>query len=155
MDKAIAALEPIVREEPTYQDSLTLLGRAYYRKGRYEDARQILQRALLVNKEDEIAWLVLGLTQLRVGENDKGLEILKGAVTLLSKVSRSGYRNFPDWDSKGLVRSYISRSVQQITKEPEAKDRLIQTVETLLARVDDEENFQRIDAPRRSLRERG
>jgi len=55
MDKAVVALETVVREDPTYKDSLTLLGRAYYRKGRYEDARQILKRALAVNNEDEIA----------------------------------------------------------------------------------------------------
>jgi len=49
MDKAVVALETVVREDPTYKDSLTLLGRAYYRKGRYEDAGQILKRALAVN----------------------------------------------------------------------------------------------------------
>lgn len=144
MDRAIAALDSVVREDPTYRDSLTLLGRAYYNKGNYEVARQILQRALLVNKEDEIAWMVLGLSQLRLGEDDQGMETLQGAITLISKVSRRGYRDFAEWDSKGLVRSYISRSVVEVRKGPDGKANLIRTGETLLSRMDDEENYQRV-----------
>jgi tetratricopeptide (TPR) repeat protein len=143
MDKAIAALDSVVNDDPTYKDSLTLLGRAYYNKGNYEVARQVLQRALLVNKEDEIAWLALGLAQLRLGEDEKGIETLQGAITLISKVSRSGYRGFPNWDSKGLVRSYIARSVVDVRKGPGAKASLIRNIETLLARIDDEENYQK------------
>jgi tetratricopeptide (TPR) repeat protein len=142
MDRAINALDSVVREDPTYRDSLTLLGRAYYNKGNYEVARQILQRALLVKKDDEIAWVTLGMAQLQLGEAEKGIETLQGAITLISKVSRSGYRNFPQWDSKGLVRSYISRSVVEIRKGPEGKANLIRTCETLLSRIDDEENYQ-------------
>ncbi|HEX9444639.1 MAG TPA: tetratricopeptide repeat protein, partial [Candidatus Binatia bacterium] len=36
MDKAIVALDQVVRDDPTYKDSLTLLGRAYYNKSQYE-----------------------------------------------------------------------------------------------------------------------
>lgn len=143
MGKAIADLDGIVRDDPTYKDSLTLLGRAYYKQGTYETSRQILQRAVRVNKEDEIAWLTLGMAQLRLGEDDKGLETLQGAVTLLSKVSKSGYRSFDEWDSKGLVRSYISRSVVELRKGPDAKQSLLRTCEALLARIDDEEYYQR------------
>jgi len=143
MDKAVTALDSVVRDDPTYRDSLTLLGRAYYNKGNYEVARQILQRALLVKKDDEIAWIALGIAQLQLGEDEKGIETLQGAITLISKVSQSGYRNFPQWDSKGLVRSYISRSVVEIRKGPEAKASLIRNCETLLSRMDDEENYQK------------
>src|SRR5678815_4095245 len=38
MDRAVVALEAVVMADPTYKDSLTYLGRAYYRKGRYQDA---------------------------------------------------------------------------------------------------------------------
>ncbi len=31
MDLAVVTLETVVRDDPTYKDSLTLLGRAYYR----------------------------------------------------------------------------------------------------------------------------
>jgi tetratricopeptide (TPR) repeat protein len=144
MDTAVAALDSVVRDDPTYKDSLTLLGRAYYNKGNYEVARQILQRALLVKKDDEIAWTALGLAQLQLGEDEKGIETLQGAITLISKVSRGGYRGFPQWDGKGLVRTYISRSVVEVRKGPEGKASLIRTCETLLARMDDEENYQSV-----------
>jgi tetratricopeptide (TPR) repeat protein len=144
MDRAVADLEAVVKEDPTYRDSLTLLGRAYYRKGRYQDAIQILQRALAVNKDDEIAWLTLGMTQLQLGQNEKGLETLKGAVTLISKVVTRGYRGYPEWDIKGSVRNAISRTAFEVTKGAEAKDNILRACDTLLARMDDEESFQRM-----------
>ncbi len=52
MEKAVVDLQGIVQEDPTYKDSLTLLGRAYYNQGSYEASRQIIQRALRVNQED-------------------------------------------------------------------------------------------------------
>jgi tetratricopeptide (TPR) repeat protein len=147
MEKAIADLSDIVREDPTYKDSLTLLGRAYYNQGTYETSRQMLQRALRVNKEDEVAWLTLGMAQLRLGEDQKGIETLQGAITLVSKVSKPGYRGYAEWDSKGIVRSYISRSVVEIRKGLDAKPSLLRTCEALLLRMDDEEHFQKMAVP--------
>ena len=147
MDMAVAALEAVVLEDPKYRDSLTLLGRAYYRKGRYQDANQILQRALVVNKDDEIAWLTLGMTQLQLGDEEKGVATLKGAITLVSKVSTRGYRYYPEWDVKGSVRSAINRSALEVTKGAEAKQEILRACDTLLARMDDEENFQKNVAP--------
>jgi len=153
MDTAILALESVVRENPSYRDSLTLLGRAYYRVGRYQHARQVVARALAVNKVDEIAWLVLGMAQLRLGEDEKGLEAMKGAITLLSKLSTDGYRDYPEWDNNGNVRSAIRRTVVPITKGLEQKDDILRAAENLLARLDEEENFWRREAPRRERRE--
>lgn len=155
MDRAIIALESVVKENPSHRDSLTLLGRAYYRRGRYEDARQILMRAVAVNKDDEIAWLVLSMAMLRLGENEKGLETLKGAITLLSKVSVNGYRDFPVWDINGLVRSSIRTTVHLATKGLEEKENLLRAAETLLTRLDEEENFQRFETPRQRRKDLG
>jgi tetratricopeptide (TPR) repeat protein len=138
VDKAILALEEVVREDPTYQDSLTLLGRAYYKKGRYRDAFEILKRATAVNPEDEIAWITLGLTQLRLGDDQRGLESLKGGVTLLNKASIDGYKGIGFWDKNGSVRNAIRQSVFLLMKEGQAKDEIIRSGEVLLVRVDDE-----------------
>ena len=155
IDKAIASLESVVRENPTYQDSLSLLGRAYYKKGRYRDAYLILQRALVVNKDDEIAWLVMGLTQLRLGDDQKGLEAVKGGITLLSRVSTSGYRSFPNWDDNGAVRSAIRRAVFLASKGQEEKEELIRAAESLLTRIDDEDYYQRVQTPQQKRRDFG
>ena len=142
MDRAIKELEYVVQEDPTYKNSLTLLGRAYYRRGRYEDGRQVLKRALAVNKKDEIAWISLALAQLRLGEDESGLETLKGGITLLSQVSVEGYLGYPEWDFKHLVRRSIRRTAFLAVKGLDEKRKLITAAETLLIRIDDEESFQ-------------
>lgn len=151
MDTAIEALQAVVKDDPTYKDSMTLLGRAYYRRGHYDISRQLFERALLLNKNDEIAWLNLGLAQLKLGQEDAGMETLGGAITLVSKVARGGkpgYRGYEYWDSKGIVRTAISRAVVAYKKGLEEKDGLIRACETILLRMDDEENFQKIDTSR-------
>jgi tetratricopeptide (TPR) repeat protein len=143
MDKAVAALEYVVSRDPTYKDSLTYLGRAYYRKGRYQDAYAILQRALAVNKDDEIAWIALGATQLRLGQNEKAIETLKGGVTLASKVMVDNYHNYPYWDVRGTVRGAIRRTAFVLMKGSEEKENIIQATDRLLSSIDEEENFQK------------
>ena len=145
LDKAIESLQFVVQDNPTYRDSLTLLGKAYYRKGRYYEAYSITQRAIAVNKEDEIAWLVYGLSQIRVGENAKGLETVKGGLTLMVKVMKEDYRGWTNWDPRRTVRNTLNRSVFQALKGLEERENLIQINEQLLARIDEEEWFQRND----------
>ena len=143
MDTAVTALESVVSEDPTYKFSLMYLGRAYYRKGRYEDAFAVLQRALAVKNDDEQAWLALGLTQLRLGQNDKGIESLKGGITLANKVMVDGYHNYVYWDTRGLIRAALRRSAFLVTKGLDEKNDIIQNTDRLLALIDDEENFQK------------
>jgi tetratricopeptide (TPR) repeat protein len=146
MDTAVVALESVAKENPTYKDTLTLLGMAYYRKGRFQDAHAVLQRALAVNQQDEIAWLALGLAQLRLGQETKGLESLKGGITLLAQVSKQGYRDFEEWDSKGSVRASLRRSAFLAQKGLEEKENLIRSTEQLIARTYDEEAFWKVAA---------
>lgn len=143
MDVAITALESVVSQDPTYKNSLMYLGRAYYKKGRYQDAYAVLQRALAVDKEDEQAWIAFGLTQLRLGQNDKGIESLKGGITLANKVMVDGYHNYLYWDTRGLIRASLRRSAFLLIKGIEERENIIQTTERLLTLVDDEENFQK------------
>jgi tetratricopeptide (TPR) repeat protein len=145
LDKAIESLQVVVQDNPTYRDSLTLLGKAYYRKGRYYEAYSIVQRAIAVNKEDEIAWLIYGLAQFRVGENAKGLETIKGGLTLMVKAMKEEYRGYPNWDPRRTVRNTLNRSVFQALKGLEERENLIQINEQLLTRIDEEEWFQRHD----------
>jgi tetratricopeptide (TPR) repeat protein len=144
IDLAIVNLEEVARKDPTYRDALTQLGRAYYRKGRYQDAHLILQRALAINKEDEIAWLVLGITQLQLGQDERGLEVLKGGLTLLNKVNGEGYRGYDKWDRAGRVRNSVRRAVLAVLKGLEEKQNVIRSVEVVLAQVDNEDFARRI-----------
>ena len=147
LDYAVLFLKDVVSEDPRLEGALTLLGTAYYRLGRYQEAFKILQRALAVNRNDEIAWLVLGLAQLRLGQDEKGINSLKGAITLLNKASTSGYRGFPNWDSKGLVRSAMRRAAFRLVRVPGIKEDIIESCELLLGRVDEEELAQQGESP--------
>ena len=89
------------------------------------------------------AWLAYGLAQLRTGQVEKGMESLKGGITLASKVMVDGYHNYLYWDTRGLIRASIRRSAFLLTKGAEEKDSIIQVNDRLLAQIDDEENFQR------------
>ena len=141
---AVPLLEAIVKEDPTYRYTLTLLGRGYYQQRRYQAALQILQRAVLVNNDDEIAWLLLGLTQLRLGNNQQGLESLKGGLSLLyEKATKYGYRGYESWDRNKLVQSSIRRAIFQVQKGGlENKQKLIRSGELILIRIDEEVNYQ-------------
>jgi len=155
IDKAIVSLETVVSTDPTYKDSLTLLGRAYYMKTRYPAAFQILQRAVAVNPEDEIAWMVLGITQLRLGDEERGLKSLQGGVTLFYKVSQKGYRGYRNWDRTGKVKAATNRAALGLRKEFEAsKEEKIKAIETLLVLIDSEEwhlSMEQIDDFRREV----
>jgi tetratricopeptide (TPR) repeat protein len=143
MDVAVTALESVVSQDPTYKDSMTYLGRAYYNKGRYQDAYALLQRAVVINRDDEMAWIAFGLSQLRLGQNDAGIESLKGGITMASKVMVDGYHNLIYFDTRGLIKAQIRRSAFLITKGIEEKNDIILSTDRLLALVDDEVNFQR------------
>jgi tetratricopeptide (TPR) repeat protein len=152
LNKAIANLEYVVTREPFYEDSLTLLGRAYYKKRRYPDAYQIFTRAVAVNREDEIAWIMLALTQLRLQDNVKGFESLKGGLTLLSRASKDGYKGIEFWDKNGLVRLALSRAAFAVMKGPEEKETAIARTEALLATIDNEEWFGRGEQYQKAIR---
>ena len=143
MDKAINNFEAIASEDPAYRDTLTLLGRAYYKKGRYPDAHLILQRAVRLKNDDEIAWLIFGITQLRLGDNDRGLESVRGGLTLFSKATANNkYRGYDGWDPADRVKIAGRRAVFLALKGLEQKDDLIRSVETVLSAVEDEEFHQ-------------
>lgn len=144
--EAIVKLEYVVSRDPLYKDSLTLLGRAYYNSRRYRDAFQILKRAVAVNREDEIAWITLGMAQLRLGDDARGLESFKGGLTLLIRESKDGfYKGLDNWDLNGLVRRSLRRAIYFAAKGLEEKKRIIRIGEILLARIDDEEWYGKQD----------
>lgn len=143
--KAISLLESVAVEDALYKDTLTLLGRAYYKAGRYRDAFQILKRAAVINERDEIAWIALGLTQLQMGDDVNGLGSFKGGITLLSQATKHAYKDIEDWDKRGMVRSAIRRAVFAAVKGLEDKQGVIRSGEVLLARIDQEERLGKIE----------
>jgi len=138
--QAVSSLEYVVRKDPYYLDSVAQLGRAYYYAGRYKHAFETLKRAVAVNDQDEIAWLVLGMTQLRLGDDQQGLEHFKSGLTLFIKHSQNGYKDIDTvfWDTRGVVRRTVRRSIFLSRKGAEEKQKIIRIGEILLERIDRE-----------------
>jgi tetratricopeptide (TPR) repeat protein len=156
IDKAIDRFESLAQEDPTYRDTLTQLGRAYYKKGRFQDAHVILQRAVAFNSQDEIAWMLFGITQLRLGDNVRGLESVRGGLTLFSKATANHkYRHYDSWDPADRVNIATRRAVFSAVKGLEAKDELIRNVEVVLSAVDDEEFYQMFERPQQRKSQEG
>ena len=140
VNQAVADLEYVVRRNPRYRDSLTQLGRAYYYAGRYSSAFEVLKRSLALNKDDEIGWIVMALTQLQRGDDQQGLESFKGGLTLLAKATRSGYKEITDefWDSRGVVRRALRRCISLARRGVDEKRKILRAGELLLHHIDRE-----------------
>jgi hypothetical protein len=76
-------------------------------------------------------------------QNEKGIETLKGGITLASKVMVEGYHHYERWDIRGTIRTAIRRSAFYLTKGVEEKENIIQSTDRLLALIDEEENAQK------------
>jgi hypothetical protein len=76
-------------------------------------------------------------------QNEKGIETLKGGITLASKVMVEGYHHFERWDIRGTIRTAIRRCAFYLTKGVEEKENIIQSTDRLLALIDEEENAQK------------
>ena len=58
----------------------TYVGRAQYATGKLKEARQSLERALSIDKDDNLARLYLGLTLWRSGETPRGLKEIEAGM---------------------------------------------------------------------------
>ena len=107
--------------DPTYkipyrvpEGVLAYLGRAYYETGRDSEARNTLEKAVSLNKDDSLAHLYLGLTLLRTGDRDRGRKEIESGLkgiheTLEYIASDRIYGYF--WDPARTIRSNIEKTL--------------------------------------------
>src|SRR5262245_2100704 len=68
-----ADLDPDYKTPYSIRESVwTYLGRAYYEAGNFPEARQALEKALSIDKDNPLPKLYLGLTLLRSGDQQQG-----------------------------------------------------------------------------------
>jgi len=83
------------------------------------------------------------LSQLRLGDNDRRLESVRGGLTLFSRATADNkYRGYNEWDPADRVKTAGRRAVFIALKGLEQKDDLIRSVENVLSPVEDEEFHQ-------------
>ncbi|HEX2933487.1 MAG TPA: tetratricopeptide repeat protein [Candidatus Binatia bacterium] len=89
---AIGYLTQAAEADPNYRlpyrvhpGVLTYLGRAYLETGRDREARQTLERAVTIHKEDELAHLYLGIAMLKTGERERGRKEVEDGLRLIDE----------------------------------------------------------------------
>lgn len=95
----------------------TYVGRAQYKTGRLSEARESLERALTVDKNDHLARLYLGLTLARGGEESRAMKAIVGGLEGLHRLleymeASDPFRAF--WDPGRKIRGEIERDLAMI-----------------------------------------
>jgi len=119
------------------------LGRADYTTERYPQAREELERALSVDKDDNVARLYLGLTLARMGNRENGLKEIQSAIkglydwlVYVNQDFRYSYGQF--WDINGTLRSAIQADLAMIDSKKVDWPKLLADGEWLGKKMDEE-----------------
>ena len=129
------------------QSAVTYSGRALYQLGRFSEARQAFEQATLRFVDDAMARLYLGVTLVREGHREQGLQETTAGLKAIYQWLDYIEANLPQgiyWDSNREVRSEIERVLKQITDRRWSAERVIETAEWVGNRMEWE-----IDAARR------
>lgn len=82
-DAAIAGLELAVEADPKRVSALGKLGELYLRQQRYQDAFDVVQRAVRVSPDSGLMHVLLAASAVEVGQNDVASEALDDAERLM------------------------------------------------------------------------
>ena len=163
-ENALPYFQQVAQNHPDYiynqqmfrEGIWTYVGRTEYAIGRLSEARQSLERALSVYKDDILARIYLGLTLLRTGNDSRGLrELESGLKTLHDWLD---YMNARDplrayWDPSRDIRKEIENDLAIISTKDIDRQRLIASGEWIGQRMEDEIDKVRRDEQQERRRE--
>ena len=96
---------------------LTYLGRAYLETGRDSEARQTLERAVKLHKDDPLAHLYLGIAMLKTGERESGRKEVEDGLRLiedtLEYIAEDRVYGF-FWDPAMQIRDDVRRALGKL-----------------------------------------
>ena len=156
-ERALAYFQSAAQQDPNYVYGTALqhgiwgyVGRTEYATGRLPQARQSLEKALSVKKDDDTARLYLGLTLARSGDRQRGLsEIesgMKGIHDWLEWVTQAHRFSFGQfWDPGRQIRKAIQTDLAMISGRDLDWDRLIADGEWLGKQIEEEGDKARRD----------
>lgn len=81
-DQAIHHLRRAKRVEPSKLSIREALGRAYFMAGMFDKAKREFEFIIFRKPDDDYAYFCLGMSLIRMGEFEKGIERLKIACAL-------------------------------------------------------------------------
>jgi tetratricopeptide (TPR) repeat protein len=145
------AVDGAIRYSDLQKNAWTYLGRAYYGAGKYPEARQALERAITVNKDDGFARLYLGLTLARQNDLDiSRKEALLGLKGLNDGLEYIVYNTADGvyWDPSGNLRRELQTAQRDVSAANPHLGQLLDRLEALGAVVEEEINLARLDKSR-------
>jgi tetratricopeptide (TPR) repeat protein len=158
-ERALSYFQQVAQNNPDYifqaqqfrEGIWTYVGRTQYAIGRLPEARQSLERALSVYKDDILARLYLGLTLIRSDDRARGLKELESGLRALH--DWLDYMNARDplrayWDPLREIRKEIENDLAIISTKDVDWQKLIASGEWIGQRMEDE-----IDKVRRDEQE--
>jgi len=119
---AVGYLTRAADADPTYKlpyrvhvSVLTYLGRAYLETGQDTQARQTLEKAVKLDKDDPLAPLYLGIVLLKTGERERGRKEIEEGLraiddTLEFFAEEDRFYSF-SWDPNMQIRNDIRKSL--------------------------------------------
>jgi tetratricopeptide (TPR) repeat protein len=135
------------------QNIWSYVGRSEYSASQLPQARNSLEKALSLNKEEDMARLYLGLTLVRSGNRPEGLKEIQGGmrgisawIEYVSQAHRFSFGQF--WDTTREIRAAIQEDLAMSDSKELDWQKLISDGEWLGKRVEEE-----IDLARRDERE--
>lgn len=115
---AAAKYRDVLKLEPGNLDARRRLGCALYREGRYVQAKVEFERVLRTSREDNEAWLYLGLTLARGGSPAKAATV---------------WKNFKDLRNVALMREINVQAALLEEPQPPTGEQMAEAVEAALA----------------------
>jgi tetratricopeptide (TPR) repeat protein len=126
------------------------VGRTQYATGNLPQARQSLERALSLNKDEDVARLYLGLTLVRSGDRQQGLKEIEGGMKgiydqseYITQAFRFTLGRF--WDPGREIRSAIQDNLAMLSGREVNVQTLLANGEWLGKRVEEEIDWARRD----------
>jgi tetratricopeptide (TPR) repeat protein len=164
-ETALGYFSAVAEQDPNYvyqsmhfrENIWTYLGRAQYETKRYPEARQALERALTMDRDDNLARLYLGLTHARSGDRSRGAKEIeagmKGVYDWLEYMNQS--RPFEAyWDPLRQIRNQIDKDLATISAKDFNSEELLANAEWLGKKMEEEIDNVRQDERRQFDRDR-
>lgn len=147
--RAVAIIPNYIMDFGTFREGAwTYIGRAYYDMGKLPEAHQALERALSLDKEDNLARLYLGLTLAREGDRAQGLSEMQSALRDIHDwldwiEVHTSYGIY--WDPLRQIRNEIKNDLAAIASKEFDWQKLIDSGETLGKKMEEEIDLARRD----------
>ena len=162
---ALAYFQSAAQQDPNYrwgtayqQGILSYVGRTEYAVGRLPQARETLEKALSVNRDEDLARLYLGLTLARSGDRQRGLKEIEGGIKgihawldYINEAHRFSFGQF--WDPARAIRSEIEGDLAMISMREFDWEKLITSSEWIGKVMEEEGDKAARDEARERARE--